>query len=116
MFFPVHLLVFLYTWNDDTEAAGETNENLWYHNLEISNNQNKESGDLTSGSRPVPGGEKYDFNLPQFSFSSISAATNNFSPENKLGEGGFGPVYKVMSTIVINAITSRADHVFKSIS
>ncbi|KAF7814277.1 G-type lectin S-receptor-like serine/threonine-protein kinase CES101 isoform X1 [Senna tora] len=29
-----------------------------------------------------------------FSFQSIVAATNNFSVVNKLGEGGFGPVYK----------------------
>nr|POF21775.1 g-type lectin s-receptor-like serine/threonine-protein kinase [Quercus suber] len=29
-----------------------------------------------------------------FSFESICAATSNFSIENKLGEGGFGPVYK----------------------
>lgn len=27
--------------------------------------------------------------------TTILAATNNFSNENKLGEGGFGPVYKV---------------------
>ncbi|XP_052725202.1 cysteine-rich receptor-like protein kinase 10 isoform X1 [Vigna angularis] len=30
----------------------------------------------------------------QFSFGTISAATNNFSAENKLGEGGFGEVFK----------------------
>ncbi|KAG1347225.1 G-type lectin S-receptor-like serine/threonine-protein kinase B120 [Cocos nucifera] len=29
-----------------------------------------------------------------FHFSHIADATNNFSSENKLGEGGFGPVYK----------------------
>ncbi|KAL7598912.1 hypothetical protein Lser_V15G22935 [Lactuca serriola] len=29
-----------------------------------------------------------------FSFASIMAATNDFSIENKLGQGGFGPVYK----------------------
>ena len=33
--------------------------------------------------------------LKFFSFTSIVAATQNFSPNNKLGEGGFGPVYKV---------------------
>nr|XP_024923897.2 G-type lectin S-receptor-like serine/threonine-protein kinase At1g11330 [Ziziphus jujuba var. spinosa] len=32
--------------------------------------------------------------LPMLSFSSISAATGNFSLANKLGEGGFGPVFK----------------------
>ncbi|KAJ9692388.1 hypothetical protein PVL29_011444 [Vitis rotundifolia] len=32
--------------------------------------------------------------LQLFSFQSIATATNNFSTENKLGEGGFGPVYK----------------------
>ncbi|KAK9084905.1 hypothetical protein Sjap_025316 [Stephania japonica] len=29
-----------------------------------------------------------------FEFSSVRAATDNFSEANKLGEGGFGPVYK----------------------
>lgn len=33
--------------------------------------------------------------LKFFSFPSIIAATRNFSSDNKLGEGGFGPVYKV---------------------
>jgi len=32
-----------------------------------------------------------------FSFESISTATSDFSIENKLGQGGFGPVYKVLS-------------------
>uniref|UniRef100_A0A1S3YMP9 Cysteine-rich receptor-like protein kinase 10 n=1 Tax=Nicotiana tabacum TaxID=4097 RepID=A0A1S3YMP9_TOBAC len=30
----------------------------------------------------------------QYDFSTIRAATNNFSDVNKLGQGGFGPVYK----------------------
>ncbi|BFG28711.1 hypothetical protein CerSpe_149850 [Prunus speciosa] len=32
--------------------------------------------------------------LSVFSYASVLAATSNFSDENKLGEGGFGPVYK----------------------
>jgi hypothetical protein len=33
--------------------------------------------------------------LTTLSFSQVKNATDNFSTENKLGEGGFGPVYKV---------------------
>lgn len=31
----------------------------------------------------------------QFDFPTIEAATSKFSVDNKLGEGGFGEVYKV---------------------
>nr|XP_025886296.1 G-type lectin S-receptor-like serine/threonine-protein kinase At4g27290 [Solanum lycopersicum] len=35
-----------------------------------------------------------DFELPLIPLSTITRATNNFSVNNKIGEGGFGPVYK----------------------
>ncbi|MED6111860.1 hypothetical protein PIB30_056219 [Stylosanthes scabra] len=35
-----------------------------------------------------------DLELPLFDLSTIAGATNNFTINNKLGEGGFGPVYK----------------------
>uniref|UniRef100_A0A251U422 Receptor-like serine/threonine-protein kinase n=2 Tax=Helianthus annuus TaxID=4232 RepID=A0A251U422_HELAN len=38
--------------------------------------------------------KKESIELPVFSLSAISRATNKFSTDNKLGEGGFGPVYK----------------------
>ena len=41
------------------------------------------------------GGEEEDLELPLLSLPSITAATENFSLSNKLGEGGFGPVYRV---------------------
>ena len=33
--------------------------------------------------------------LKLFNYTSVMAATSGFSSENMLGEGGFGPVYKV---------------------
>nr|XP_029122227.1 receptor-like serine/threonine-protein kinase SD1-8 [Elaeis guineensis] len=35
-----------------------------------------------------------ELELPLFDIHTIRTATNNFSDDNKLGEGGFGPVYK----------------------
>jgi hypothetical protein len=34
-------------------------------------------------------------NLPFFNFKTIMTATRNCGHENKLGQGGFGSVYKV---------------------
>ncbi|PHU13119.1 G-type lectin S-receptor-like serine/threonine-protein kinase [Capsicum chinense] len=35
-----------------------------------------------------------EFEIPLFDLSTIAKATNNFSIDVKIGEGGFGPVYK----------------------
>ncbi|WJX93841.1 hypothetical protein P8452_75329 [Trifolium repens] len=35
-----------------------------------------------------------DLDLPLLAYSTLVTATNNFSIKNKIGEGGFGPVYK----------------------
>ena len=37
-----------------------------------------------------------------FNFTALKAATDNFSDVNKLGKGGFGPVYKVQSLLPSN--------------
>ena len=42
-----------------------------------------------------------DVELPSFDLDTIALATSNFSFENKIGEGGFGPVYKVLSLSTI---------------
>ena len=34
--------------------------------------------------------------LPLIEFNKLAAATNNFHEANKLGQGGFGPVYRVI--------------------
>ena len=40
--------------------------------------------------------ESEDWELPSVDFKTLVKATNNFSQDNKLGQGGFGPVYKVI--------------------
>jgi Mg2+/citrate symporter len=44
---------------------------------------------------------KEDTELSSYSMSIIAKSTNNFSVNNKLGEGGFGPVYKVILSIYV---------------
>ncbi|KAL4632428.1 hypothetical protein ACB092_04G049600 [Castanea dentata] len=39
--------------------------------------------------------QKEDLKLPLFDLETVSTATNKFSFQNKIGQGGFGPVYKV---------------------
>jgi hypothetical protein len=43
-----------------------------------------------------------DIECLQFDFATIEAATNRFSDENKIGQGGFGVVYKVINLLVQN--------------
>ena len=50
-----------------------------------------------SPSRRDLDGTRRNSNLPLFDLRTIIAATDNFSIANKLGQGGFGPVYKVVS-------------------
>ena len=50
-----------------------------------------------SSSRRDIDGTRRNSNLPLFDLRIIIAATDNFSIANKLGQGGFGPVYKVVS-------------------
>lgn len=45
--------------------------------------------------------EKEDIELPLFDLITISTATNNFSNDHKIGEGGFGNVYKVRYIISV---------------
>jgi len=42
-----------------------------------------------------------------FPYSVLKVATKNFDPNCKLGEGGFGSVFKVPSTVNVNSINWR---------
>ena len=49
----------------------------------------------TENNRETDQVQNMDLQLPLFELATIANATDNFSINNKLGEGGFGPVYKV---------------------
>ena len=52
------------------------------------------------------GGEN-DTDLPLVDMSTISIATDNFSIRNKIGQGGFGPVYKVIQALTFVIIETK---------
>ncbi|VVA35441.1 Hypothetical predicted protein [Prunus dulcis] len=57
-------------------------------------------------------GQEADLELPLFSLPTIVTATDNFSFTRKLGEGGFGPVYKVSFLDVSIRIVKNNEAVF----
>ncbi|KAG8635527.1 hypothetical protein MANES_16G044200v8 [Manihot esculenta] len=56
--------------------------------------------------------ERLDSQTASFTLRQIRAATNNFDPANKIGEGGFGPVYKGLlsdgTIIAVKQLSSKS--------
>ncbi|CAL5402886.1 unnamed protein product [Camellia sinensis] len=73
------LILFLYVWKNRKHKQLKRKVIMGY--ISEQNYTNSES-------------QKEDFQLPFFDFATIVNATDNFSINNKLGEGGFGSVYK----------------------
>jgi len=58
---------------------------------------NKEAAEPFHGNTP---------DLHGYRFSDIKAATCDFSPQNKIGQGGYGPVYKVGEIMFLWSVLS----------
>ncbi|XP_065619739.1 G-type lectin S-receptor-like serine/threonine-protein kinase At1g11330 [Quercus suber] len=62
--------------------------------LQGNNDKQLLSSEISVGENGIPNNRKKAHDVSVFSYECITTATNNFSLESKLGEGGFGPVYK----------------------
>ncbi|XAR55436.1 Non-specific serine/threonine protein kinase [Bertholletia excelsa] len=72
-----------------TQASKKRNQEFQLYDTEERIKNFINSGDFGDN-------DKKGIDVPNFDLESILAATDNFSKENKLGQGGFGPVYKGM--------------------
>ncbi|KAL7185672.1 hypothetical protein ACSBR2_027596 [Camellia fascicularis] len=70
-----------------TRERREGNQALQMYDMERSVKSFLDSSEFKEG-------DKKGIDVPVFNLESILEATNYFSDENKLGQGGFGPVYK----------------------
>lgn len=79
----------------------------WLKNNEIASLGTRQSAETStefSGSADlgIEGSKVNGSDLHLFNFNFVAVATNNFSEENRLGQGGFGPVYKVYTYTYIH--------------
>ncbi|KAF8031243.1 hypothetical protein BT93_D0447 [Corymbia citriodora subsp. variegata] len=77
-------------------AAWKENRTSTNRSLELFLQQMGSPRGSSNSTSRLDSAKKRDHGLPILSFSCVATSTNNFSPANELGEGGFGPVYKGM--------------------
>ncbi|XP_041023765.1 probable LRR receptor-like serine/threonine-protein kinase RFK1 isoform X8 [Juglans microcarpa x Juglans regia] len=102
-----------FTWQSEEKPACQTKD----LNLNLFQSSPKENG--LRAFRPCMKDFKcsqyikgLELQTSSFSLKQINIATNNFDPANKIGEGGFGPVYKGLladgTVIAVKQLSSKS--------
>ncbi|OWM78595.1 hypothetical protein CDL15_Pgr002766 [Punica granatum] len=87
------MIVYLYIQRRNPSKRPENWASIWRHSApNLYNNERHVKSFIDSGRFNED--ETNGIDVPFFDLESILAATGNFANANKLGQGGFGPVYK----------------------
>nr|XP_023913706.1 G-type lectin S-receptor-like serine/threonine-protein kinase At4g03230 [Quercus suber] len=85
-------IIFVYLWRRKMAKRKENRNNDKRNRVLLTMNSERVKDLIDSGDFREEG--ETDIDLPFFDFESILVATDSFSNANKLGQGGYGPVYK----------------------
>ncbi|XP_019187029.1 PREDICTED: probable receptor-like protein kinase At5g47070 [Ipomoea nil] len=77
-----------------SSCSGFSDHDVKHSNLESSSQNASDTSTESRGRTQFPSMSERPSNLRDFSFSELKSATKNFNRSTKIGEGGFGPVYK----------------------
>nr|GMC98825.1 probable receptor-like protein kinase At5g47070 isoform X2 [Ipomoea batatas] len=77
-----------------SSCSGFSDHDVRQSNLESSSQNASDTSTESRGRTQFPSMSERPSNLRDFSFSELKSATKNFNRSTKIGEGGFGPVYK----------------------
>ncbi|XP_021900975.1 G-type lectin S-receptor-like serine/threonine-protein kinase At4g03230 isoform X2 [Carica papaya] len=92
-FLVVSCVIFIYLWRRKKSGQQHNSENA-QRQAAIQLYDSEKRVKEMMGSGQFSEEDKKGIDLPFFDFLDILTATDNFSEANKLGKGGFGPVYK----------------------
>ncbi|XP_057538243.1 uncharacterized protein LOC130815779 [Amaranthus tricolor] len=87
------IFYFLWRWKSNKNGKRVTSKETFLHNIIEASGNEVEFQDC-----------------PLFEFEKLVVATNNFKEKNKLGQGGFGPVYKIRLNTLMRYVQGKLEN------